>query len=76
MAEDVYQVSVETYELTFYDKAEHIDSIQQYRTEEEARTAFNLFNEPDSAELYSMITLTKTEWAVNARQVFIDALIF
>ena len=73
---EVYHVISETYEVTFYDKDEKIDSIQQYRTEEEARTVFNLFNEPDSVDLYSMITLTKTEWIVNARQIFIDALVF
>ena len=77
MAEtEYYNVISETFELTFFDRAGGIDSIQQFWTEEDARNALSLFDEPESADLYSAITLTKTEWYVNARHIFLDALVF
>ncbi len=73
---EFYELIETTYELTFYDLNEKVDSIQQYRTETEAREAMKLFDEPASVELYSMITLTKTEWLVNNRRVLLDVLSF
>jgi len=51
-----------TYELTFYDREGAEDSIQQYTDEKTSREVLNLFDEPDSAELYSRIALTAYDW--------------
>lgn len=66
----------ETYELAFYDHDGMIDSIQQYRTEAEAREAMNYFDEPDSAELYSIITLSKTVWSPESRNIILESFCF
>ena len=65
-----------TYELTFFDLIGNVDSIQQYRTEAEAREAMSLYNEPDSTNIYSRITLAKTEWYPEAKQVIMRTLSF
>ena len=70
------ELPTETFELTFYNRCYEIDSIQQYRTEDEARQALKLFDEPDSTDLYSRITLTKTAWHILARQKLLYELIF
>ena len=51
-----------TYELTFYDREGEVDSIQEHTNESDACAALDLFREPDSAELYSRITLTAYDW--------------
>ena len=51
-----------TYELTFYDQEGNEESAQQHTNESDARAAMELFNEPDSAEMYSCITLTAYDW--------------
>jgi hypothetical protein len=51
-----------TYELTFYDREGEVDSIQEHTNESDARETMDLFREPDSAELYSRITLTAYDW--------------
>ena len=65
-----------TYELTFFDLCGNVDSMQQYRTESEAREAMRLFTEPDSTDIFSKITLTKTEWYAEAKQVIMRTLSF
>ena len=52
-----------TYELAFYDREGNEESVQQHTNEADARAAMELFNEPDSAELYSRITLSAYDWA-------------
>ena len=64
-----------TFELCFYDRTGEIDSIQQYRTEEEARIALDLFNEPASTDMYKQIKLFKTEWLRIAHQTQLESLI-
>ena len=51
-----------TYEISFYDRHGVIDRVQQYTEEALARSILQMFNEPDSAELYSRITLTAHDW--------------
>jgi hypothetical protein len=51
-----------TYELTFYDREGEVESIQEHTNEADARETMDLFREPDSAELYSRITLTAYDW--------------
>ena len=63
-----------TYELNFYDLSGNLDSIQQYRTEEDARAAMKMFDEENSAEIYSRIILIKTEWDKRVRQYWLDTL--
>lgn len=43
-----------TYEITFTRLDGQPDEIQQHTSEELARECFRLFDEPDSAEMYSM----------------------
>ena len=57
-----------TYELTFYDREGEVDSIQEHTNESDARAALDLFREPDSAELYSRITLTSYDWGSGTEQ--------
>ena len=45
-----------TYEITFTRLDGQPDEVQQYTTEESAREVFRMFDEPDSAELYSPST--------------------
>ena len=54
-----------TYEITFYGPDGAPDSTQQYTEEAAAREAFRTFDEPDSAELYSRITLSVYDWETN-----------
>ena len=46
-----------TYEITFTRLDGQPDEIQQHTSEELARDCFRLFDEPDSAEMYSKIEL-------------------
>ncbi len=64
-----------TYEVTFYDLSNGIDSIQQHTDETMARSVLRLFDEQASAELYSRITLTAHDWSTGA-ETELDALIF
>ena len=57
-----------TYELTFYDREGEVESIRQHTNEADARDALELFREPDSAELYSRITLTSYDWGTGTEQ--------
>lgn len=52
-----------TYEIAFFDLRGGIDSIQQHTDEATARAVLRMFDEPDSAELYSRITLTAHDWS-------------
>ena len=51
-----------TYELTFTRLDGQPDEIQQHTSEELARECFRLFDEPDSAEMYSTIKLGRPDW--------------
>ena len=51
-----------TYELVFFGRDGQVDSEQDYNDRETALEAFRLFDEPDSAELYSRITLREYDW--------------
>lgn len=64
-----------TYELRFYDQRGTLDSTQQHTDEATARSILRLFDEPDSAEVYSRITLTAHDWITGA-DADLDALIF
>lgn len=55
-----------TYEISFYDRHGGIDSVQQHTEEALARSIIQMFNEPDSADLYSRITLTAHDWRTGA----------
>lgn len=48
-----------TYEVTFTRLDGQPDEIQQHTSEELARECFRLFDEPDSAEMYSKIELSR-----------------
>ena len=45
------------------------DETQQYTNEGFARECFRLFDEPDSAELYSRIRLTRHDWETGTDEV-------
>ena len=51
-----------TYELVFYGLNGQVDSEQDYTDRETALEALRLFDEPDSAELYSRIALREYDW--------------
>ena len=51
-----------TYEITFTRLDGQPYEIQQHTSEELERECFRLFDEPDSAELYSRIRLTRHDW--------------
>lgn len=51
-----------TYELVFYGLNGQVDSEQDYYDRETALEALRLFDEPDSAELYSRIALREYDW--------------
>ena len=51
-----------TYELVFYGLNGQVDSKQDYYDRETALEALRLFDEPDSAELYSRIALREYDW--------------
>lgn len=57
------QLPETTYELTFYDREGEEDSVQTYTDEATGREVMNLFDEPDSEELYSRIALTAYDWS-------------
>mgnify|MGYP007070095102 CR=1 FL=1 len=59
------QLPETTYELTFYDRDGEEDSVQQYTDEATGREVLSLFDEADSAELYSRITLTAYDWTTD-----------
>ena len=56
-----------TYEITFTRLDGQPDEIQQHTSEELARECFRLFDEPDSAEMYSKLNLA----AMTGRQAWI-----
>lgn len=64
-----------TYEITFTRLDGKPDEVQQYTTEEAAREVFGMFDEPDSAELYSRIQLNRHDWETGADEP-LDALVF
>ena len=51
-----------TYELVFFGRDGQVDSEQDYTDRETALEALRLFDEPDSAELYSRIVLREYDW--------------
>ena len=51
-----------TYEITFTRLDDQTEEVQQYTDEGLARECFRLFDEPDSAEMYSRIQLTRHDW--------------
>ncbi len=51
-----------TYEITFTRLDNQPEEVQQYTDEDFARECLRLFDEPDSAELYSRIRLTRHDW--------------
>ena len=51
-----------TYEITFTRMDDQTEEVQQYTDEGFARECFRLFDEPDSAEMYSRIQLTRHDW--------------
>ena len=57
-----------TYEITFthHDGKEEV---QQHTSEALAREFFQMFNEPDSAEMYSEIRLTEYDWETKTEKL-------
>ena len=55
-------MSDRSYELVFYGRDGQVDSEQDYTNRETALEALRLFDEPDSAELYSRIALREYDW--------------
>ena len=51
-----------TFDLVFYDLAGAEDSTQTFNDLEVAKEALQLFDEPDSTEMYSRITLVEYDW--------------
>ena len=64
-----------TYEITFIRLDGQPDEIQQHTSEELARECFRLFDEPDSAEMYSKIELSRHVWLFGL-VVFLETLTF
>jgi len=58
-----------TYEITFTRLDGQPDEIQQHTSEELAREYFRLFDEPDSAEMYSKIQLIRHDWKTGADEI-------
>lgn len=58
-----------TYEITFTRLDGQPDETQQYTDEGFARECFRLFDEPDSAEMYSRIRLTRHDWETGTDEV-------
>ena len=58
-----------TYEITFTRLDGQPDEIQQHTSEELARECFRLFDEPDSAEMYSKIELSCHDWETGADEI-------
>lgn len=61
-----------TYEITFTRLDGQPDEIQQHTSEELARECFRLFDEPDSAEMYSKIELGRHDCKELASQSDFD----
>lgn len=64
-----------TYEITFTRLDGQAEEVQQYTDENFARECFQLFDELDSAELYSRIQLTRHDWE-NGVDEILETLIF
>ena len=58
-----------TYEITFTRLDDQPEEVQQYTDEGFARECFRLFDEPDSAEMYSKIQLTRHDWKTGADEI-------
>ena len=58
-----------TYEITFTRLDGQPEEVQQYTDEGFARECFRLFDEPDSAEMYSKIQLTRHDWKTCADEI-------
>ncbi len=58
-----------TYEITFTRLDGQPDEVQQYTDESFARECFQLFDEPDSAQLYSRIQLTCHDWETGVDKI-------
>lgn len=58
-----------TYEITFTRLDDQTKEVQQYTDEGFARECFRLFDEPDSAEMYSCIRLTRHDWETGADEI-------
>ena len=58
-----------TYEITFTRLDGQPDEIQQHTSEELARECFRLFDESDSAEMYSKIELSRHDWETGMDEI-------
>ena len=58
-----------TYEITFTRLDGKPDEVQQYTDESFARESLRLFDEPDSAELYSRIKLNRHDWKTGVDKI-------
>ena len=58
-----------TYEIAFTRLDEQPDEIQQHTSEELARECFRLFDEPDSAEMYSKIEFSRHDWETGMDEI-------
>lgn len=58
-----------TYEITFTRLDGQPYEIQQHTSEELARECFRLFDEPDSAEIYSKIELGRHDWETGMDEI-------
>ena len=58
-----------TYEMLFLNRDGSMNSQQQYTDFAEALAAFRLFVEPQSAELYSGITLLEHDWTSGKNRI-------
>ena len=58
-----------TYELTFLNREGGVDSQQFYTDLPTALAAFRSFVEPESAELYSGITLMEHDWTTRQDRI-------
>lgn len=58
-----------TYEITFIRLDGKSNEVQQYTDEAFARESLRLFDEPDSAEMYSRIQLTRHDWKTGADKI-------
>lgn len=64
-----------TYDLVFYDLAGAEDSTQSFNDFGAAEVALQLFDEPDSAEMYSRIALVEYDWTAR-KETELKALTF
>ena len=58
-----------TYEITFTRLDDQTEEVQQYTDEGLARECFRLFDESDSAEMYSRIQLTRHNWETDEDEI-------